>query len=90
MEQIRVHHSTARIEATEFNLEGSEFTKGTLRNSHPFHTEGATMRPVKFEDCFLAGSKFSNCNLSGVHITGCNISGMTINGISVEDLLAGR
>ena len=141
MEQIRVHHSTARIEATEFNLEGSEFTKGTLRNSHlknimmsgtviddvnasdmkiinanlsdleiegaqlggayihnigmppkghPHHNEGVTMRPVKFEDCYLAGSKFSNCNLSGVHITDCNISGMTINGISVEDLLAGR
>src|SRR5580700_2690634 len=124
MEQIRVHHSTARIEATEFNLEGSEFTKGTLRNSHlknimmsgtviddvnasnlkiinanlsdleiegaqlggayihnigmppkdhPLYVEGASMRPVKFDDCDLTQSTIRNCNLSRVEISDCNL-----------------
>lgn len=139
MEPIRVHQSKNRIEATEFDLEESRFSKGSLRNSHlknimmsgtviddvnasdmkiinanlsdleiegaqiggayihnigmppkdhPFYVEGATMRPVKFEDCALAGSRFINCDLSGVEISDCNIAGLTINGISIETLLA--
>jgi RNA polymerase sigma-70 factor (ECF subfamily) len=81
---------------SDLEIEGAQLGGAYIHNigmppkGHPHHAEGATMRPVKFEDCYLAGSKFSNCNLSGVHITDCNISGMTINGISVEDLLAKR
>src|SRR5579863_2082365 len=81
---------------SDLEIEGAQLGGAYIHNigmppkGHPHHAEGATMRPLKFEDCYLAGSKFSNCNLSGVHITDCNITGMTINGISVEELLAGR
>jgi uncharacterized protein YjbI with pentapeptide repeats len=87
MEQIRVHHSTDRIEATEFNLEGSEFTVGTLRNSH---LKNIMLSGTVIDDVNGSDMKIINANLSDLHITDCNISGMTINGISVEDLLAGR
>ncbi|HEV2355708.1 MAG TPA: pentapeptide repeat-containing protein [Puia sp.] len=141
MEPIRVHQSKTRIEATEFDLEESRFSKGSLRNSrlknimmngtviddvnashlkiinanlsdleiegaqlggaylhnigmppkdHPFYVEGATMRPVRFEDCALAGSRFLNCDLTGVEISDCNISGLRINGVLIEDLLANK
>ena len=33
MEPIRVHQAKTRIEATEFDLEDSRFTKGSMRNS---------------------------------------------------------
>ena len=59
MEQIRVHHSTARIEATEFNLEGSEFTVGTLRNSH-------------LKNIMLSGTVIDDVNGSDMKIINAN------------------
>ena len=55
---------------------------------HPKHDPNARMRPVRFEDCYLAGSIITNCNLSNVSITDCNLTGMTIEGVLVEELLA--
>lgn len=55
---------------------------------HPRHDPNIRMRPVRFEDCYLAGSTITNCNLSNVSITDCNLTGMTIDGISVQELLA--
>ena len=75
MEQIRVHHSTARIEATEFNLEGSEFTKGTLRNSH---LKNIMLSGTVIDDVNANDMKIINANLSGFHITDCNITGISV------------
>lgn len=55
---------------------------------HPAHNSNVAKRPVRFEDCYLAGSTINNCNLSHVAITDCNLTGMTINGVLVEELLA--
>jgi len=55
---------------------------------HPRHNPNVHMRPVRFEDCYLAGSTINDCNLANVAITDCNLTGMTINGILVEKLLA--
>ena len=89
---------------SDLEIEGAQLGGAFIHNigmppkDHPFYVEGATMRPVRFEDCALAGIQFddcnlqggqiTNCNLSNVHLTDCNITGMTINGISVADLLA--
>jgi len=54
---------------------------------HPMHDPNVVMRPVKFEDCYLAGSVITNCNLADVIIDDCNVAGMMINGIALDDLL---
>src|ERR1700722_16789861 len=80
MEQIRVHHSTARIEATEFNLEGSEFTKGTLRNSH---LKNIMLSGTVIDDVNGSDMKIINANLSDLEIEGAQIGGAFIHNIGM-------
>ncbi|MBB5394695.1 pentapeptide repeat-containing protein [Mucilaginibacter sp. AK015] len=60
---------------------------GLPPEGHPNYDANARQRPLKFDDCYLAGSTVTNCDLSGVAISDCNLTGTTINGILVEDLL---
>src|SRR5580698_6349262 len=80
MEQIRVHHSTARIEATEFNLEGSEFTKGTLRNSH---LKNIMLSGTVIDDVNASDMKIINANLSDLEIEGAQLGGAYIHNIGM-------
>src|SRR5580692_5346602 len=80
MEQIRVHHSTARIEATEFNLEGSEFTKGTLRNSR---LENIMLSGTVINDVNGSDMKIINANLSDLEIEGAQLGGAYIHNIGM-------
>jgi len=88
---------------SDLEIEGAQIGGSYIHNigmppkGHPMYDPAAKMRPVKFEDCALAGSSFQNCNmsgvtatdcnLSGVALTDCNITGMTIEGIPVEEML---
>jgi len=54
---------------------------------HPYYDPDAKQRPLRFENCDLAGSTWRDCNLSGAAFTDCQVKGMTINGLLVEDLL---
>src|SRR5580693_2785557 len=50
---------------SDLEIEGAQLGGAYIHNigmppkGHPHHNEGVTMRPVKFADCYLAGSKFS-------------------------------
>lgn len=89
MDKVKI--SNANLSHLE--IEGAQLGGAYIHNigmppkGHPMHKPDAFMRPVKFEDCMLAGGIITNCNLTGVAITNCNLSGMTINGILVEELL---
>jgi len=70
---------------------------GMPPKGHPMYNPEARQRPLRFEDCNLAGTTITDCNLSNVVIddcnltdvviNDCNLAGMTINGILVEELL---
>jgi uncharacterized protein YjbI with pentapeptide repeats len=78
---------------SDLEIEGAQLGGAWIHNiglppeGHPFYQPGVKQRPLKFEDCYLAGTEIINCNLSNVSISDCNVTGMTINGISVEELL---
>ncbi len=60
---------------------------GLPPQGHPDYDPNARQRPLKFEDCYLAGTQITNCNLSEVLIDDCNTSGMRINGVLVDEML---
>jgi uncharacterized protein YjbI with pentapeptide repeats len=78
---------------SDLEIEGAQLGGAYIHNigmppkGHPYHDPDAKQRPLKFEDCELAGSTITNCNLADVSIDNCNLKGMKINGIPVEDLL---
>ncbi len=78
---------------SDLEIEGAQLGGAFIHNvgmppkGHPMYDPAAKQRPMRFEDCNLAGSTITNCNLGGVVIDDCNLAGMTINGILVEDLL---
>ncbi|MEO3403896.1 pentapeptide repeat-containing protein [Mucilaginibacter sp. CAU 1740] len=60
---------------------------GMPPEGHPAYDPDIKQRPLKFENCYLAGSTITNCNLSNVEIEDCNLSGMKIDGVEVAELL---
>jgi uncharacterized protein YjbI with pentapeptide repeats len=60
---------------------------GMPPEGHPAYDPNIKQRPLKFENCYLAGSTITNCNLNNVEIEDCNLSGMKIDGVEVEELL---
>lgn len=78
---------------SDLEIDGAQLGGAYIHNiglppeGHPNHVPNAVQRPLRFENCYLAGSRIEDCNLSGVSISMCNLSGMTIDGILVEDLL---
>ncbi len=60
---------------------------GMPPEGHSAYDPNVKQRPLKFENCYLAGSVIIDCNLSNVEIADCNLTGMKINGIEVGELL---
>lgn len=60
---------------------------GMPPEGHPAYAPDVKQRPLKFENCYLAGSTITNCNLVDVEISDCNLTGMKINGVEVNELL---
>lgn len=79
---------------SDLEIEGAQLGGAYIHNigmppkGHPFYDPAAKQRPLKFEDCYLAGSEIINCNLQDVQLRDCDTQGMTINGIPVQELLA--
>jgi uncharacterized protein YjbI with pentapeptide repeats len=60
---------------------------GMPLEGHPAYDPNVKQRPLRFENCYLAGSTITNCNLNNVEISDCDLSGMTIDGVEVTELL---
>jgi catechol 2,3-dioxygenase-like lactoylglutathione lyase family enzyme len=55
---------------------------------HPAYREDqGEQRPLRFEQCELAGTTITSCDLKNVQIKQCNIEGLTINGIDISALI---
>ncbi|MFD0670949.1 hypothetical protein [Cohnella sp. GCM10027633] len=55
---------------------------------HPAYREDqGEQRPMRFEQCEMAGSTIKSCNLKNVTIEDCEIEGLTINGINIAELI---
>ena len=80
MEPIRVHQSKNRIEATEFDLEESSFSKGSLRNSK---LKNIMMSGTVIDDVNASAMKIINANLSDIEIEGAQIGGAYIHNIGM-------
>jgi RNA polymerase sigma-70 factor (ECF subfamily) len=80
MEPIRVHQSKNRIEATEFDLDNSAFSKGSLRNSR---FENIMMNGTVIDDVNGSEMKIINANLSDLEIEGAQIGGAFIHNIGM-------
>jgi uncharacterized protein YjbI with pentapeptide repeats len=69
---------------SDLEIEGAQLGGAYIHNigmppkGHPLYDPAAKMRPVKFEDCYLADSTFHNCNLSGLTLTDCNLNGAAL------------
>ncbi|MFC5529642.1 pentapeptide repeat-containing protein [Cohnella yongneupensis] len=56
---------------------------------HPaYRDDQGEQRPIRFEQCDMAGSTIKSCNLKNVSIENCEIEGLTINGINISELIS--
>jgi uncharacterized protein YjbI with pentapeptide repeats len=78
MEQIRIHKEKKQIEASDFDLEGSNFKKGSLNKSR---FENIMMQDTTIFDVTASNMKIVNANLSDLEIEGAQLGGALIHNI---------
>jgi uncharacterized protein YjbI with pentapeptide repeats len=87
------HVKITNANLSDLEIEGAQLGGAYIHNigmppkGHPMYDASAKQRPLRFENCNLAGSTITDCNLEGIIISDCNLTGMMINGIPVEEMI---